>query len=432
MSLSNTFKINDYKKEKIEKLLQTKIKGELFSCAKFNEFLNQYEKELDSINPESLKKIYQETGIKIKRKMIANHSLFQIDKDALEIKTETINFSKYSRFQSNIMSEIEKQMNFKQKVIEKKDALNQNIKKYKDRKLEYFEKIEKIDQYIEELNQSIQEYDICFTTRVDDIKIKRNKLGLLETIMVKKDGKEYFLNPSDILNHDEFDGKYPHILEIIDGHYVVNTLTKEKAPMVEYTAHTDIDAVYGLEGKWGLVDIHGRAIIKPKYIYPFIECGDYLQVMLPETIKNNRITTLKHGLIDKKGKIIIPIKYIYMESMDNSGTYFRVVDPKTYKSGVLDKNNHIIIPFDYEYVQAVPDLDLCTQTKYASVYPDHIYQVKVCNHDLYGIYDLTLKKEIIKPKYKYIRILDYNKFLVGEDYGSCYTLINEKEEVIMK
>lgn len=222
--------------------------------------------------------------------------------------------------------------------------------------------------------------------------------------------------------------KYKNVLKMLDGNYAVNILTKDEIPKVEYYAHTDIDALYGLEGKWGLIDKDENIIIQPKYIYPFIECGDNFQVMLPETINNDVITTLKHGLIDKKGNIIIPIKYIYMEVMDNSGTYFRVVDSISYKSGVLDKNNNIIVPFKYEYIESRPNLELCNQNEYCTTYPDNIYQVKVCNGDLYGIYDLKLKREIIKPKYKMIKIIGYNKFLVGEDYETCDTLINEKEE----
>lgn len=149
--------------------------------------------------------------------------------------------------------------------------------------------------------------------------------------------------------------------------------------------------------------------------------------MLPERIEDNVVITLKHGLIDTKGNIIIPIKYLYMEAMDNSGEYFRVVDPKTYKSGVLDKNNKIVIPFKYDYIQASPDLELCETNKYCSRYPDYIYQVKVCNNDLYGVYDLKLEKEIIKPKYKYLKIVGYNKFKIGDDYDNCNILINEKE-----
>ena len=68
------------------------------------------------------------------------------------------------------------------------------------------------------------------------------------------------------------------------------------------------------------------------------------------------------------------------------------------------------------------------KTKYCEIYPDHIYQVKVKNNDLYGVYDLKLNKEIIEPKYKCLKIIGYNEFLIGEDYENCNTLINEKEK----
>lgn len=234
------------------------------------------------------------------------------------------------------------------------------------------------------------------------------------------------------MNIKELEKKYKQVLKLDDGNYMVSTKTKDEVNEVDYLAHTNIDEVYGMEGNWGLVDKDGNIIIEPKYIYPLLKNGDNYQVMLPQEYKkiNNKdtITTLKHGLIDKKGNIIIPIKYLYMEAMDNTGTYFRVVDDKTYKSAVIDKNNNIVVPFKYEYIQASPDLELMIKTKCCDIYPDNIYQVKVSNNDLYGVYDLKLKKEIIKPKYKFLKIIGYNKFLVGEGYENCKTLIEKNQK----
>ena len=119
-----------------------------------------------------------------------------------------------------------------------------------------------------------------------------------------------------------------------------------------------------------------------------------------------------------------------MEEMDNTGTYFRVFDSKKEKNGVLDKSNNIIVPFKYEYIPASPDLELMIKTEYCDIYPDYVYQAKVPNNGLYGVYDLSLKKEIIEPKYKYLKIIGYNRFLIGKDYEHCNTLINEKEQII--
>ena len=228
----------------------------------------------------------------------------------------------------------------------------------------------------------------------------------------------------------ELKKKYKQICNLNDGNYNISTKSQNEVNIVEYYAHTGIDEVYGMEGNWGLVDKDGNIVIEPKYIYPFIECGNNYQVMLPHEYKKikgkENILTLKHGLIDKKGNIIIPIKYLYMEAMDNTGTYFRVVNSKTYKSGVLDKDNNVVIPFKYEFIQATPDLNMRIKDEY----PDNIYQVKVSKNDLYGIYDLKLKKEIIKPKYKCLKIASYNRFLIGEDYENCNTLIDESEQII--
>ena len=234
---------------------------------------------------------------------------------------------------------------------------------------------------------------------------------------------------------NELKNKYKQVCKLKDGNYAVSTKSQDEVNEVDYwNAHTAIDEVYGQEGNWGLVDNDGNVIIKPQYIYPFIECGDNYQVMLPYEYKEIEgrkiIVSLKHGLIDKKGMVIIPIKYLFMEAMDNTGTYFRVFDSEKEKNGVLDKNNNIIVPFKYEYIKASPDLELMIKTKYCEVYPGYIYQAKIQNNGLYGVYDLKLKNEIIKPKYKYLKIIGYNKFLIGEDYENCNTLINEKEEIV--
>lgn len=225
---------------------------------------------------------------------------------------------------------------------------------------------------------------------------------------------------------------YKQFYKLSDGNYNVSPKSPSEVKQVEYYAHTNIDEVYGMEGKWGLIDEFGNTIIKSKYIYPFLECGNNYQVMLGENYKivdgEEKILTLKHGLIDKQGNTIIPIKYLYMEVMDNTGTYFRVVDSKTYKSGVIDKNNNIVIPLIYDFIQASPDIELINKNEY--VYPNKIHQVKVSNNDLYGVYDLKSQKEIIKPKYKYLKIIAYNQFLIGDDYDNCNTLIDEKEQII--
>lgn len=232
----------------------------------------------------------------------------------------------------------------------------------------------------------------------------------------------------------ELEKKYKQVCKLNDGNYMVSTKAKDEVNEVNYFAHTNIDEVYGMEGNWGLVDQFGNIIIEFQYVYPFIECGDNYQVMLPEGIlkinDKDTIITLKHGLLDKKGNVVIPIRYLYMEVMDNTGTYFRVFDEGLGKSGVLDKDNNIIVPFEYDFIQASPDYALMTHTEYCSIYPDNIYQVKISNNDLYGIYDLNLKKEIIKPKYKFLTIKGYNKFAISDDFFESDTLINEKEEII--
>lgn len=422
--LNKIDKVESYNEEKLESILNTKIEDDLLSNNKFKRYVEKISNKLNSINPTDLKQIYKDTKIKICHKFISNAMELEIDMDTINIKSMSLNYSKFSKLKNMIVSEIEDEVDERWKYKEK---LKNTIAK--ELRYEYLEKIEKSDNYIDKLSKDLDN-DLTIKTNVDSIEVVRNQLGFIEQIIVNKD---YILNVNDVLNEELFDGKYSQILEIIDGNFVVNTLKQEEAPNVDYCAHVEIDQVYGLEGKWGLVDKDDNVIIEPIYIYPFIECGDNLQVMLPHEYKmingKKTVVTLKHGLIDKLGKVIIPVKYIYMNSIDNIGTYFTMLDPITYKVGVIDKNNNIVVPFDYEYISS-PDLEQCTKTKYCTIYPDYIYQVKVVNNDLYGIYDLKLKREIIKPKYKYMKIVDYNRFLVGEDYEHCNILIDELEGVI--
>ena len=407
-------KVISYHKELVEKLLKTKIEGNLLDNKEFQKFLKTT-KEMDSINPKDLMKIYKQTDVKIKRFFKCNDEVLEIDPFTINFTGKKISYFYYTKYKSSIISKQDEKITERHKI---KNKLNQVDK---DIKYKYYERIEKLENDVNKLD-SILNSDIDLVTYVKSIKLEKNNRGLIKKVIVDK---KYILDLDEVFNKDEFNERYSNVLETIDGNYVVNTALEPIE--VDYCAHTDIDAVYGLEGKWGLVDLNDNFIIEPKYIYPFIECGDNLQVMLPERIEDNVVITLKHGLIDTKGNIIIPIKYLYMEAMDNSGEYFRVVDPKTYKSGVLDKNNKIVIPFKYDYIQASPDLELCETNKYCSRYPDYIYQVKVCNNDLYGVYDLKLEKEIIKPKYKYLKIVGYNKFKIGDDYDNCNILIDEKE-----
>lgn len=428
--LDGIYRVSSYGLD-VEKILNTKIENnDILSNKEFQGFIKKYSKKINTANPEDLEDIYIKTGIKILHIFKDKEHELMIDPYSIVYKSKELGYSKNSRLISMIISEIENQVDLRYKTKLKLDNTSN-----KDIRYEYLEKINNLDEYIERLERKMNN-NLHIVTNVDNIKPIRNKLGLITKIEIKYSNKKVILDTKNIFEKDIFDKKYSGALEIIDGNFVVDASKKNNKPLVEYYAHTEIDSVYGLEGKWGLVDDKDNIIIKPKYTYPFIKCGDNYQVMLPHSYKiihgKKKVITLKHGLIDSKGSIIIPIKYLYMEAMDNSGTYFRVVDPKTYKSGVVDKNNNIIIPFIYEYIGGSPDIELCDNTEYGSIYPDHIYQAKVSNNDLYGIYDLKLKKEIIKPKYKYMKIIDYNKFLVGEDYENCNTMINDKEEVICK
>lgn len=223
----------------------------------------------------------------------------------------------------------------------------------------------------------------------------------------------------------ELEKKYKQVYELSDGNYCVSTKTSDEICDEDY-ASDDTGIIFGNPGCWGMINKDGKVIIEPKYLFPLFEQGNNYQVVMLDEVSlidgKRTIISLLQGLINKVGEEIIPIKYSFMESIDSNNNYFSVFDTKLGKSGVIDKNNNIVIPFHYEYISS-PSLEMCLNTRYNTICPKEVTQLAVLNNNLYGVYDISLQKEIIKPKYKKLKVIGYNRFLVD---GTI--IINEKEE----
>ncbi len=228
----------------------------------------------------------------------------------------------------------------------------------------------------------------------------------------------------------ELEKKYKQVYELSDGNYCVSTKTSDEICDEDW-ASFDTGIIFGNAGCWGMLDKDGNEIIEPKYLFPLFKEGNNYQVVILNQVKiidgKRVITDILQGLINERGEEIIPAQYPFMSSLDSSGNYFKVFNRRLNITGVLDKNNNIMVPFDYDYIDD-PSYELCLHDRYSNIYPNNVSQVAVMHNDLDGVYDITLQKEIIKPKYKYLKIIGYNRFLVGEDYYNCNIIIDQNEE----
>ena len=142
-------------------------------------FLKKMYRKLNSVNPDSLKDIYKNTGIKILHR-------FVYKKSELVIDIHSINYRDYSRRTISYG----KNDKYKSKIINK-------IEKYIDKNTR--EVTFKYDENIDSLNKLI-ENDLEITTVVDNIDLIRNIVGFIDKIIISKDGKTYVLKLADKLN----------------------------------------------------------------------------------------------------------------------------------------------------------------------------------------------------------------------------------------
>ena len=142
----------------------------------------------------------------------------------------------------------------------------------------------------------------------------------------------------------------------------------------------------------------------------------------------------KYGICDRNGRIIVPCAY---NSISDDGSFW---DVELYsKHGAYDKSGNSIIPCIYneiKYVKAIIDKSLQKDNydawgnmkNYYNIC-DCSYQYIVKNENMYGVYDVKQKKEIILCKYIKIRpiIKIYNcreNYTINEcdvkiDYYKC-------------
>lgn len=196
-------------------------------------------------------------------------------------------------------------------------------------------------------------------------------------------------------------------------------------------------SIVGLDGKYGIIDNHGRLVIHPKYssfsiqkngqfladgilINAFeqkiavrensvlIMPGDYDKI---EILENGILLVSKNelfGCINQIGTVIIPLKYrklTYRNNLLIAGCYNDT--DETYKRGVLDFQENQIVPF----CQQIDDIKIETE----------IILYKQDRH--WGAYTLQ-GKVICEPIYDHIVYVAHNLIKVGMD-GKDYEPYND-------
>ena len=230
--------------------------------------------------------------------------------------------------------------------------------------------------------------------------------------------------------------KYLDYEDCQNGYYTIcSKIYKMKD---DFEVFTPIEEAIGRAGKWGLCDKNGNEIIKPQYLFPLIPFKNYYLTTLPIFDKNisfkryvAKIKGTLSGLVDINNNEIIPIKYNWLDNIDKDGNLFiagikskKLIN--TFNYGIIDTDNNLIAPFKYDYIQHI-------RNEIKSNY-EYINQIEVEKDGYIGVYDLNDKKEIIKPKYKYLEIIKKNVFLVSEDVNGARMngkIIDEKENKII-
>lgn len=217
------------------------------------------------------------------------------------------------------------------------------------------------------------------------------------------------MNSEDIIK-----SRYKEYFKMPNNCYMVSTITKDDAGIIDNKLIDYLDDLDGMQGNWGICDELCNVIVIPKYLFPLIKCGNYYKVSLGIKNENNVISTLKSGLIDEQGNEIVPIEYEFMQELDDNGSYFKVKNSEICKDGIIDNNNNIVVPFIYDLISS--------WLKFG--------KIEIRNDNKSGIYDFESKKELIHPKYDWISAVSNEVYLIGLDNNNPKTIIDANENII--
>jgi hypothetical protein len=165
--------------------------------------------------------------------------------------------------------------------------------------------------------------------------------------------------------------------------------TPVTAPYPGYYWDHDYDDVTA--GKWGYIDIHGKIVVKPQYVYAVgFYNGGGERAVVAKLIDGK----LYWGAIDRTGKEVIPCTYESLYTRWGDAFAFRRYGEKMY--GVMDLDGNIIAQPQFEFFEAY----------------DEKHQLLTVgeDEDTLGVYSLELKKMIIPAEYDCI---DYDDHIIS-------------------
>lgn len=234
--------------------------------------------------------------------------------------------------------------------------------------------------------------------------------------------------------------KYNVVRWLSDGCRPVSILDPSDIPLAYHSDDSDH------QGKWGYVDKTGHEIIKPQYIFAFGFDNGTAMVCKGEWTKDEKwdneyntgrywTETEKWGVIDKSGNEIIPCIYDDLNCLTD---YFSndkpIYAPMKYihipnkdyvktKVAIFDNTGNMLLDFHYTDFGYIIEHDQLIVYENGTKWDENAF----C-----GVYDMKFRKELIKPKYPYLEIVNNNIFLVSDDSDNGFnaTLINDKEEAI--
>ena len=210
------------------------------------------------------------------------------------------------------------------------------------------------------------------------VKVKRKVDGVSKQFLLMPDGREIpFEHDIDTRRFDN--GLCPYNA----------SKTPVNAPHPGYYWEQDYDDVTA--GKWGYIDIYGKIVVKPQYVYAVgFYNGGGERAVVAKLIDGK----LYWGAIDKTGKEVIPCTYESLYTRWGDAFAFRRYGEKMY--GVMDLDGNIIAQPQFEFFEAY----------------DEKHQLLTVgeDEDSLGVFSLELKKMIIPAEYDCI---DYDDHIIS-------------------
>ncbi|MBO9698567.1 MAG: WG repeat-containing protein [Sporocytophaga sp.] len=155
---------------------------------------------------------------------------------------------------------------------------------------------------------------------------------------------------------------------------------------------------YKINKKSGIIDNHGKIVLKPTYDLLSVTCRDRLI-----TVSNNE----RHGVVDRKGNVVVPVIYKFVFSFHNG---LSLVQDTLGNEGYIDEQGKVKIPLIY---------DPFTFSSFSSIYSSGLIQKY---SDMKFGYIDGLDNSVIPCEYEEAELFLDDKAIVGQKDNWSITL----------